>query len=625
MADPSMTATDGGDGGGSGGGVDDDDKIHQLSQPPTTAVVGKFVAAISASATPPNDSEVEASAKKMKKKTEGGGGDVKTIVLKNKNTWSSSAAGGSKRASPPSKKSTTAPTASVSATVSLGRPKKLIEQNVQLAREKEKEKDKEKDKETRAKMVIVTNEAAAPFASKPANQSFADKISRSFFDLTSSSSDRLQKWKSKLHTAGSGNRKSSITSADREPTASSQRPNDKSSSAVMERGGEKIRRQSSPPPTPPPAQPRLLHASRSTSNVLTSVTTAALATGDRGPPNGAGNAPPYRERKGSEPSVADFIPLYHRHSAVIAHHGGPNGPNGAANAASVLDARVMDHRTLKGCQEWTSARDIHQQSHYQNVIQPVEEYSLPPPARITPFSGVIPQNRDSLLLVVGKNPKSGKEDWENTAGVRLQQRRRSLPTGSSRLSSRARSRRHTHRRRGRRVHQQPIKIARLLPHIVRIGVGVGQHTTQKKFASFADIFWRLYTVDAVVLSILRTRARDVRERVVKTSTRRKTSCWIVAGQRTRRLPLEIWPTRRSHLRQLPPPTKKRTATTRIFIRFGQSLRPIVVVTRLAIVFARLSLSERILIILSGKCCALLRWGLLTMRFFLRPGAPTMTR
>jgi hypothetical protein len=59
----------------------------------------------------------------------------------------------------------------------------------------------------------------------------------------------------------------------------------------------------------------------------------------------------------------------------------------AAEESAVLDARVMDHRTLKSRQEWTSARDI--QSHYQNVAS--DQHSLPPPARITPFSGVTPQ------------------------------------------------------------------------------------------------------------------------------------------------------------------------------------------------------------------------------------------
>lgn len=119
--------------------------------------------------------------------------------------------------------------------MSLGRPKKLAEQSAQLAKDKEKDK-KEKvkeDKETTAKMIIAANNnselpaASAAAAAKPANQSFADKISRSFFDLTSSSSDRLQKWKSKLHSAGSSSRKSSNASADRELTAPSQRFNDK--------------------------------------------------------------------------------------------------------------------------------------------------------------------------------------------------------------------------------------------------------------------------------------------------------------------------------------------------------------------------------------------------------------
>jgi hypothetical protein len=34
----------------------------------------------------------------------------------------------------------------------------------------------------------------------PKSSSFADKISRSFFDLTTGSSDRLQKWKNKLNS-----------------------------------------------------------------------------------------------------------------------------------------------------------------------------------------------------------------------------------------------------------------------------------------------------------------------------------------------------------------------------------------------------------------------------------------
>lgn len=96
----------------------------------------------------------------------------------------------------------------------------------------------------------------------------------------------------------------------------------------------------------------------------------------------------------SHPSV-QFCPVRLRPrmqraiSCCCRNHGGASG--GVANAPAVLDARVMDHRTLKTRQEWTSAKDIYQQSHYQNLVHPVEQQTLPPPARITPFSGVTPQ------------------------------------------------------------------------------------------------------------------------------------------------------------------------------------------------------------------------------------------
>jgi hypothetical protein len=79
----------------------------------------------------------------------------------------------------------------------------------------------------------------------------------------------------------------------------------RSSSAVTDGVVEKMH-------PPPPPQPRQLHASRSTNNVLTGVTTRTA--------EGGGEAGPYRERKASEPASADLgrVPLFYRHSAILA-------------------------------------------------------------------------------------------------------------------------------------------------------------------------------------------------------------------------------------------------------------------------------------------------------------------
>lgn len=77
----------------------------------------------------------------------------------------------------------------------------------------------------------------------------------------------------------------------------------RSSSAVTDGVVEKMH---------PPPQPRQLHASRSTNNVLTGVTATARTN--------EADAVSYRERKASEPGSADLghVPLFYRHSAILA-------------------------------------------------------------------------------------------------------------------------------------------------------------------------------------------------------------------------------------------------------------------------------------------------------------------
>ncbi|KAI1730478.1 hypothetical protein Ddc_03174 [Ditylenchus destructor] len=257
----------------------------------------------------------------------------------------------------------------------------------------------------------------------------ADKLSRSFFDLTQGSQDRLQKWKSKLQQYGH-QRGLSLKERDKDTSAPPPRnrrmrtfggsipdtdmeiimdwtnsPLSHNSSARDREGGNR--------------QPRPLRTSYSASNALAQVRI----------PNKPNRPVPIDELRAMNVVIATN-PLHKSHSlretpytirtaAVTANVNAPSLQN-------ISDS--MEHRTLKqrsaqtvnGFEKGSEAsKDFHR------LLQSIEGYSikesdirqngplrnsniteLPPPARIMPYSGIKPQD-NGIIRPIAFRPMNG--------------------------------------------------------------------------------------------------------------------------------------------------------------------------------------------------------------------------
>uniref|UniRef100_A0A914EE96 Uncharacterized protein n=1 Tax=Acrobeloides nanus TaxID=290746 RepID=A0A914EE96_9BILA len=223
-----------------------------------------------------------------------------------------------------------------------------------------------------------TNSVANPSNGKTPSSSFADKLSRSFFDLTQGSQDRLQKWKTKLQTGKRPQREKDGSEPPLNRKMSTLSGNFLGDTEVLvdwstRDSPEKPRFLTSNPKTNE-ISPRPLHASKSASQALT---------------------------RDFEPFIPTISPSLSKHNS--------------------LRESEMEHRTLKHRDNYHSGSDKNLSMHYQNMknlqqlVQTIEGYSndknrsidldLPPPARIMPFSGIKPQD-DGIIRPIAFRPNA---------------------------------------------------------------------------------------------------------------------------------------------------------------------------------------------------------------------------
>ncbi|KAI6221405.1 hypothetical protein M3Y99_01547800 [Aphelenchoides fujianensis] len=282
--------------------------------------------------------------------------------------------------------------------------------------------------------------------------SLANKLSRSFFDLTQGSSDRLAKWKSKLQQYGQQQRQ-------RSTEKESASPGRRMASLDGSVPANDVDFRAEPTAKPRrPVPPRPLHTSRSATNALTH----GLSLESSMPP-GRQQAPP----------VTNTLPKSLHKSASVRDVDLPPG-NRSSRVSS--PPSVMEHRTLKQRENFASGRrtppdPLHMQSLHE-LVQSIEglqqnsntatkklrnssstigstrgalsqdsgDMELPPPARITPYSGVKPQDNGIIRPIAfrpvaqnkrpsdrhSSNSPDGMLPFYNKSGMSIEQHKQAL-------------------------------------------------------------------------------------------------------------------------------------------------------------------------------------------------------
>ncbi|KAI6232239.1 hypothetical protein M3Y95_00465500 [Aphelenchoides besseyi] len=267
--------------------------------------------------------------------------------------------------------------------------------------------------------------------------SLANKLSRSFFDLTHGSSDRLARWKSKLQQYGQQRQRSS----EKEQMSSSKRMASLDGSVpgndviVDWRTETKTRR------NPPQAAPRPLHTSRSATNALC---------------HGLSLESSLPSQQSTNVATATLPKALHK-SASVREVEIPSGHRNRQSSPS----HAMEHRTLKQRENFVSGRrsppdPAHMQSLHE-LVQSIEglqqntgtnkssrngsstlsktrgamsqdntadtNVDLPPPARITPYSGIKPQD-NGIIRPIAFRPLA-----QNSGVKRASERHSNSPDG----------------------------------------------------------------------------------------------------------------------------------------------------------------------------------------------------